>query len=41
MSAYAPQPKNPTGETHNDIGLFSYDKRRKLLVLRQFHIEGS
>jgi hypothetical protein len=25
MSAYAPQPKNPTGETHNDIGLFSYD----------------
>ena len=37
LSIYAPQEKNPKGETHTDIGYFSYDKARKLLVLRQFH----
>jgi hypothetical protein len=39
-SVYAPQEKNPKGETHEDIGFFSYDRGRKQFVLRQFHIEG-
>lgn len=39
-STYAPQPKNPKGEQHEDVGLMSYDKRRKKLVFRQFHVEG-
>jgi hypothetical protein len=39
-SAYAPQPKNPKGELHRDIGYFSFDKSRKRIVLRQFHVEG-
>lgn len=37
---YPPQEKNPKGETHEDLGLYSYDSRRKKLVLRQFHSEG-
>jgi hypothetical protein len=39
-SSYAPQEKNPKGETHEDIGFFSYDRGRKQFVLRQFHLEG-
>jgi hypothetical protein len=39
-AVYPPQPKNTKGETHRDTGFFSYDKARKLLVLRQFHSEG-
>ena len=39
-SVYAPQEKNPKGETHEDVGYFSYDAQRKRLVLRQFHVEG-
>lgn len=39
-SIYAPQKQNPKGETHEDVGLFSYDKARKTLVLRQFNVEG-
>lgn len=39
-STYAPQEKNPKGEIHNDVGLFSFDKARKRTVLRQFHSEG-
>jgi hypothetical protein len=39
-STYAPQPKNPKGERHEDWGLFSFDKSRKRFVLRQFHVEG-
>jgi hypothetical protein len=39
-SIYAPQPKNPKGEQHEDMGLVSYDKARKKLVFRQFHVEG-
>jgi hypothetical protein len=39
-SVYPPQDKNPKGETHLDWGLFSYDRNRKQLVLRQFHVEG-
>jgi hypothetical protein len=39
-STYHPQPKNPKGEVHQDIGFFSMDEARKRLVLRQFHVEG-
>jgi hypothetical protein len=40
QSNYAPQPKNPKGETHNDVGFISFDRSRKVAVLRQFHVEG-
>lgn len=39
-SAYPPQDKNPKGEIHEDEGLFSFDRARKRLVFRQFHVEG-
>jgi hypothetical protein len=39
-STYAPQEKNPKGEVHEDLGLYSYDRARKKFVLRQFHVEG-
>ena len=39
-TVYPPQEKNPKGETHEDMGLFSYDSHEKRLVLRQFHVEG-
>jgi hypothetical protein len=39
-SVYPPQEKNPKGETHDDRGIFSFDRARKRFVLRQFHIEG-
>ena len=39
-SIYPPQEKNPKGETHEDEGFFSFDRARKLIVLRQFHTEG-
>jgi hypothetical protein len=39
-STYLPQEKNRKGEVHEHSGMFSYDKQRKLLMLRQFHIEG-
>lgn len=39
-SVYLPQEKNPKGETHEDLGFFSYDRAAKKFVLRQFHIEG-
>lgn len=39
-AVFAPQEKNPKGEVHEDWGLFSYDKARRTVVLRQFHVEG-
>jgi hypothetical protein len=39
-SVYSPQEKNPKGETHEDYGMFSFDKTLKSAVLRQFHVEG-
>jgi len=39
-SVYPAQPKNPKGEVHEDWDMISYDRSRKKLVLRQFHIEG-
>jgi hypothetical protein len=39
-STYAPQEKNPKGEVHEDLGFFSYDRVRKQIVFRQFHVES-
>jgi hypothetical protein len=39
-SSYPPQEKNPKGEVHEDMGVFSFDTARKTIVFRQFHIEG-
>lgn len=39
-STYPPSASQPTGEVHEDIGYFSYDKARKKFKLRQFHIES-
>lgn len=40
VSTYPPQERNPKGEVHEHQGFFSYDKARKTIVLRQFHVEG-
>jgi hypothetical protein len=39
-STYPPQPANAKGEVHEDEGFISFDRSRKKLVLRQFHVEG-
>lgn len=39
-STYRANEKNKTGEVHEHLGFISYDKSRKLLVMRQFHEEG-
>jgi len=39
-STYPPQDKNPKGELHEDEGFFSFDRSRKRILLRQFHVEG-
>ncbi len=39
-SIYPPQEKNKKGERHEHWGMFSYDKARNFIVLRQFHVEG-
>jgi hypothetical protein len=39
-SEYPPQTSNPKGEIHDHWSFFSYDRMRKALVLRQFHVEG-
>jgi hypothetical protein len=39
-SVYPPQERNPKGEHHEDIAIFSVDRARQRLVLRQFHVEG-
>ena len=40
QSVYPPQEKNPKGETHEDLGIFSFDTSRRRAILRQFHVEG-
>lgn len=40
QSVYKPQEKNPKGEVHEDMGMFSFDATRRRLLLRQFHKEG-
>jgi hypothetical protein len=37
---FKPQEKNPKGEIHEDIGFFSYDRSRKVFILRAFYVEG-
>ncbi|MFZ5494964.1 MAG: hypothetical protein ACOZE5_06460 [Verrucomicrobiota bacterium] len=37
---HPPQERNPKGEHHEDRSLFSYDRARMKLVLRQFHLAG-
>lgn len=37
---YPAQEKNKQGEIHEHWSFFSYDRQRKLLALRQFHVEG-
>lgn len=37
---YPPQEKNPKGEIHEDEGFIGFDRARKKLVFRQFHVEG-
>lgn len=39
-SVYPAQAQNPKGEVHEDEGWFSYDRARKRVVFRQFHVEG-
>jgi hypothetical protein len=39
-SEYPVQDRNPKGEIHEDEGFFSFDRARKRIVLRQFHVEG-
>lgn len=39
-STYPPQEKNRKGEVHEHASMFSYDRQRKVLMLRQFHVEG-
>jgi THAP4-like, heme-binding beta-barrel domain len=39
-SVYEPQPSNPKGEVHEDVGFISFDRVRRRFVLRQFHVEG-
>lgn len=39
-ATYPPQEKNPKGEVHEDLGVFSFDRGRKRIALRQFHAEG-
>ena len=39
-SVFPPQEKNPKGETHEDWEFFSFDKSRKIPVIRQFNVEG-
>ena len=39
-AVFPPQTKNPKGEIHEDLGVISYDKRRKTFILREFYSEG-
>ncbi|HJN16630.1 MAG TPA: hypothetical protein QGH10_14090 [Armatimonadota bacterium] len=39
-AAFPKQERNPDGELHEDMGVFSYDRARKKHVLRAFYVEG-
>ena len=39
-SEFEPTEKKPEGEIHEDLGIISYNKGRKAIVFRQYHIEG-
>jgi hypothetical protein len=40
VSRYAAKDAGKPAEVHEHMAMFSYDKARKLIVLRQFHVEG-
>jgi hypothetical protein len=40
ISTYPPQEANKTGEVHEHWGFISDDRKRAVLVMRQFHQEG-
>jgi hypothetical protein len=40
QSTFKPQEKNPKGEIHEDLGIFSFDQSRRVFVLRSFYVEG-
>lgn len=40
ISRYPVQEKNKRGEVHEHMGMFSFDRSRKQIVLRQFHVES-
>lgn len=40
QAVFQPTEKYPQGEVHQDWGLISFDKQRKIFIFRQFHIEG-
>lgn len=40
-SEYAPQANRALGEIHEEEGFIGFDRARKRLVFRQFHVEGS
>jgi hypothetical protein len=40
VSTYPAQAKNRKGEVHEHRSFFSYDRKRQVLMLRQFHQEG-
>lgn len=39
-SVYAAEEKGKKDEVHEHMSFISYDKARKLVVMRQFHVEG-
>jgi hypothetical protein len=39
-AVFPPQAGNPEGEVHEDFGIFSFDRPRKTVVFRQFHVES-
>ena len=40
VSRYPSRDVSKPDEVHEHLSMFSYDKARKLIVLRQFHVEG-
>lgn len=40
VTTYPAQAKNPSGEVHEHLSLFSHDRTRDRIVLRQFHEES-
>lgn len=40
LSVRLPQEKSPDGDQHEELGVFSFDSQRKLLVYREFLSEG-
>lgn len=39
-SVYEPKKPREKPEIHEDLGIFSYDRNLKKIILRQFHVEG-